>query len=103
MNPFLPRLGLEKIDHHLTYTGKDAPNILLKHTYEQYTDNLLSTKKKSLTPLFDHQMCPLSNLKTIYLIVAFYFHTLYAYSHLWTILNHPYYVIIVNILCMTML
>lgn len=43
MDPFLPPLGLEKIALHLTYTGKDAPDILLKHTYEQATDNLLST------------------------------------------------------------
>lgn len=43
MDPFLPPLGLEKIDQHLTYTGKGAPNILLKHTYEQDPDNLLST------------------------------------------------------------
>lgn len=43
MDPFLPPVGLEKIDQHLTYAGKDTPNILLKHTYEQDTNNLLST------------------------------------------------------------
>lgn len=39
------------------------------------TTYCLLDKEKFLTPLFDHQMCPLSNFKTIYLIFSFYFHT----------------------------
>lgn len=51
------------------------------------TTYCLLDKEKFLTPLFDHQMCPLSNFKTIYLIISFLFPYTVWLSHQ-TILIH---------------
>lgn len=59
-------------------------------TSKRLTTYCLLDKGKFLTPLSDHQMCPLSILKTIYPIFSFYFPTLCAfYTRLFSSTNYP--------------